>query len=105
MSMNRPKGKREPILRPLPGGQPEPARVEVLEAVRHGRYTLAAVRVLAGELHAENTLVVADTGERWRVLGFGFIPADAWADGRRALSLASIGEVKPLGRGDRLLAE
>lgn len=69
------------------GGRDESANVEVLAVLRHEQQTITAVQIVAGEARSDSTLIAEETGDRWRVRGFGFTPAEAWADGRRALTL------------------
>ena len=81
------------------------AEVEVIESAPAGQHRAVVVRILAGDLRTGMTLQAERTVDRWRVLSLGFIPVDAWQDGRRALTLAPCGDVQPLQQGDRLTAK
>ena len=81
------------------------AEVEVVESAQAGQHSVVVIRILAGGLRADMTLQAERTGDRWRVLSFGFVPVEAWQDGRRALALAPCGDAQPLQQGDRLTAK
>ena len=89
----------------LADGRAASVEVEVVESAQAGGHSAVVIRILAGELRTGMTLQAERTGDRWRVLSLGFVPADAWQDGRRDLALAPCGDVQPLLHGDRLTAK
>ena len=89
----------------LADGRAAGAEVEVIESAQAGQHGAVVVRILAGALRTGMMLQAERTGDRWRVLSLGFVPADAWQDGRRALALAPRGDVQPLQQGERLTAK
>jgi hypothetical protein len=64
-----------------------PTRFEVLEVSSAGRAVIVAGRLLAGEVREDMILETGETSGQWRVSGLAFIPAEAWAQGMRGLSL------------------
>ena len=75
-----------------------PVLLEVLEVLKAPGRVVFAVRCLQGEPEVGAVVESKQSGARWRISGIGFASAEAWSDGRRALSL------EPLA-GDQALPE
>jgi hypothetical protein len=63
-------------------------RFEVLQVASAGSGALVVSgRLLAGEVKEDMVLAASGATGRWRISGSAFIPAEAWAQGMRGLSL------------------
>jgi|GEM_PF-4248134 len=58
-------------------------RIEVIHTIIRNEKQTALIRLVAGDVYDRQILVCKETGGRWKVMGFAFIPAKAHAEGKR----------------------
>jgi len=68
--------------------------VRVLETQVVDERTVAIVQLVRGNVKVGLQLRSESTGSRWRVIGVGFIPQDAWSQGRRAISIKPLADIQ-----------
>lgn len=83
-------------------GQPRPV-VEVIYSLQHEGRSVVTVRLHDSQADTGVELCAPETGACWRVLSLGFIPADSWVAGLRALLLEPLGHGQRLRQGERLM--
>jgi hypothetical protein len=80
------------------------SRLEIISILPMDDYTLAGVQLLAGaEPDLEMFYVKENTGEQWRVGGFGHLPVKAYSKGVRAITFQSVLHGGNLAKGDFLV--
>jgi len=76
--------------------------VQVLAAQPSEGRTVAVVQLVRGNLKVGVQLRSETTGTLWRVNGVGFVPTEAWRQGRLAISFQRLAGDQHLTVGDRL---
>jgi hypothetical protein len=65
---------------------------------------LLVAKLLSGEVHTNMILESKETGHLFQVIGISFIPADAFAQAKRALTLKPIHHQEKLKTGEHLVS-
>ena len=80
-------------------------RAEVVHIIYRNEKRTALIRLLSGELADNQILICQETGVKWKVKGFAFIPAKAHSEGKRDVWFEKIGNGPDLQQGFTLVAE
>lgn len=79
--------------------------IEVLDILQVESETLVLVKLLSGHLDIDMVFKAEETGEQWRVLSFGHIPAKSHAEGVRGISLEKLNDSSNVHPGMVLISE
>jgi hypothetical protein len=80
-------------------------KIEVISAIMRKEMQTALIRLISGELADDQILICKETGVKWKVKGFAFIPARAHAEAKRHVWFEKIDEGPDLQPGLTLEAE
>ncbi len=78
--------------------------LEVIEAQSLESRIVVVAKLICGEIHAKMILESTETGNLFQVVGISFIPASAFVQGKRTLTLKPITHQGKLKKGEQLFS-
>lgn len=78
--------------------------LEVIEAQSLESKIILVAKLICGEINAHMRLESNETGNLFQVVGVSFIPAGAFIQGKRALTLRPVNHEKKLKKGEHLFS-